>query len=303
MRSLIVGYGSIGKKHSKTLSNLGSEVAIVSSQDNIPYLAYKEIIKAIKSFNPNYVIICNPTDKHMLAILDLIKASFTGTVLIEKPLFNEMLEMPKNNFDNIFVAYNLRFHPALLKLKEILKVEKTLSANIYVGQYLPDWRPTQDYRKTYSAKKNKGGGVLRDLSHELDYTSWIFGDWKSLTSLGGKVSKLEIDSEDIYSILMETEHSPSLSIQMSYLDRIKQRKIIVNTDSHCIEVDLIQNYIKVDGDLQTYEIDSNYTYSDMHLSVISKKYTNLCTLDEGLKIMKLIKYIEKSNNLTWEYNE
>jgi len=303
MKSLIIGYGSIGKRHLSVLKDLNCPVAIVSKQDDLPGLCFKNIDKAIKDFNPQYVVICNSTNDHFNTLSILAKNNFTGTVLIEKPIFSSYSELPINDFKNVFVGYNLRFHPVLLRLKEILSLQKVLSANIYVGQFLPDWRPNQDYKKTYSANKESGGGVLRDLSHELDYTSWLFGTWKSLTSQGGKVSKLEIDTEDIFTILMKSNQNQSISIQMSYLDRIKQRKILINTEYDFIEVDLIKNYIKINGSNNTFSIDINSTYIDMHSSVINNQDSNICNVEEGLKTMKLIKAIEESNGLKWVHNE
>ena len=122
--------------------------------------------------------------------------------------------------NRVFVAYNFRFHPVLNYLRKELKDQQVISTNIYCGQYLPGWRPNTDYRKCYSSSKKEGGGVLRDLSHEIDYAIWLFGEYEKLTAIGGKYSSLEIDSEDCISILLKMEKCNIVNITLNYLDKI-----------------------------------------------------------------------------------
>jgi len=114
-------------------------------------------------------ITCN----HYNSFMELNESGYSGKLLIEKPVFLEPCPIPQSGFEKVFVAYNLRFHPVIQKLHEFVKGKEVYSIQAYVGQYLPDWRPGTDYSKCYSASKAQGGGVLRDLSHELDYINWI----------------------------------------------------------------------------------------------------------------------------------
>ena len=129
---------------------------------------------------------------------ELAAAGYAGRVLVEKPLFGRSLSVPLNSFQSLSVAYNLRFHPLIQRLQDLLVGETVISVQAYVGQYLPDWRPDTDYRYSYSAKVAEGGGALRDLSHELDYLGWLFGAWSAVTAFGGHLSLLEIDSDDLF---------------------------------------------------------------------------------------------------------
>ena len=95
----------------------------------------------------------------------------------------------------IYVGYNLRFHPLLKYLKKYLSQsnDKLLSVNIYAGSYLPDWRKNTNYVKSYSASKRKGGGVELDLSHEIDYASWLFGKFNILEIINSKIIGNQMD--------------------------------------------------------------------------------------------------------------
>ena len=201
MKALIIGYGSIGQRHHLILNELGVEVKILSKHENNDDINFKSLYFIIKDYKPSYIIVSNITSDRFLIYKYLVKMKYAGKVLLEKPAFDKLYNFNLNHKFNCFVGYNMRYHPLLLQLKKDLKGEKIISAQSYVGQYLPYWRKNRDYKLIYSAIKSKGGGVLRDLSHELDYLSWLFGSWTKLISIGGKLSKLEVDSDDNYSIL------------------------------------------------------------------------------------------------------
>jgi predicted dehydrogenase len=259
---------------------------------------YSKLQEALCFWNPDYVVIANRTSQHYEAIRILIEESFTGYVLVEKPLFEQVVELPSNKFSRIFVAYNFRFSPLILNLKKILeKSPKIISANIYVGSYLPDWRANTDYRECYSAQKQEGGGVLRDLSHELDYISWLFGSWQKLTALGGKFSSLEIDSDDLYSLLIQTNHCSVVTLQMSYLDRVPRRHIVVNTNQETIVVDLCKNTITINGVIESFRIERDDTYRTEHQAILTENFENLCTLEEAKETLLAIQAAEKASSL------
>src|SRR3990167_7543788 len=166
---LIVGYGSIGRRNADIMSSLKQSVFLVTQQNNSNYICYSSVADALMQNKFDYIVIANPTHLHAETLRDIVSNNFCGTLLIEKPLFSTPVVFDNVHHLPIFVGYNLRFHPVLQRLKEILIDEKIISFSVRVGQYLPTWRSQVDYRDCYSAKKNQGGGVLRDLSHELDY--------------------------------------------------------------------------------------------------------------------------------------
>jgi len=224
----------------------------------------------------------------------LAQLGYTGTVLVEKPLFGKWVEPSAFPFRNVFVAYNLRFHPVIQRLKALLQGERILSVQAYVGQYLPHWRPASDYRASYSASAEQGGGVLRDLSHELDYLIWMLGKWQRISALGGRYSALEITSDDIFALMLVTPQCPIVTLQLNYLDRLARWFVIINTCSHTIEADLIRGTITLDGDSVAFTTERNDTYRAMHQAILSGNTSTLCSLEEGVEILKLIDAAERA---------
>lgn len=293
MRALVVGYGSIGSRHARLLTELRCEVSVVSSR-SIDFQAHYRTLKEGLSGNPDYVVIANRTSRHYETLEELAALGFMGTVLIEKPLFHKEEDLPRMAFKGAFVGYNLRFHPVLQKLRTVLQSEKVISVQAYVGQYLPSWRPGTDYRTSYSADSNAGGGVLRDLSHELDYLNWLLGGWEQLTAAGGRYSSLEINSDDAWMIMMKTAKCPLVSVQLNYLDRLTRRRVLVNTDDHTIEADLIQGSLMIDDEIEKVEIERDLTYREQHRAVLEGRTDTLCSIQEGMAVMNMIHAIERS---------
>lgn len=304
MKAVVIGYGSIGARHTRLLTGLGCTVAVVSCRDISYELSFSAIREALQEIEPEYVVIANKTNEHYSTLLELNGCGLRSTILVEKPLFNTSEILPASICTNIFVAYNLRFHPVLQRLRSILEREQVISCSVYVGQYLPEWRPGTDYRQGYSAHKAEGGGVLRDLSHEIDYLHWLFGDWERLTALGGKHSQLEIDSDDIYAVLAKFNRCSVVMLQMNYLERVPRREIIVNTQTQTIKADLIQNFIEVNGCKEVFTVERDYTYLEQHRALLFNCRKHLCTLAEGMSVVKTIEAIETASNFGgWVENE
>ncbi len=301
MKALVIGYGSIGQRHTRLLAKLGCQVAVMSRRSINFAPHYFDLTQALVDWNPEYVVVANRTNEHYQIIKSLANEGFQGRILVEKPLFEHLSKVPQRNFSLEAVAYNLRCHPLLKKLKSLLDNSGELvTANIYVGSYLPSWRPNVDYQQSYSACKDQGGGVLRDLSHEIDYTFWLFGSWHRLTAAGGKLSHLEIDSDDAHTLLMETQRCPLVSMHLNYLDRIPRREVVVNTNQHTIRVDLINNTITINGVQEMIKVDLDDTYRAEHQAVLAGNAKELCTFDEALETLKTIESVERAATLhTW----
>lgn len=292
MNALVIGYGSIGQRHARILTELGVKVSVVS-QRQIDYpCAYSKVAEAINAEKPDYIIISNKTSEHYNTLRELENIGYDGLVLVEKPVFDKDYDCIPQFSPDIYVAYNLRFHPLIRELYSLLQTQDIISVHAYVGQYLPTWRPHQDYRLGYSAKSAEGGGVLRDLSHELDFLMWILGDWKRLTALGGKLSSLEIDSEDIVSILMETAKCPVVSVQLNYIDKFVRRDIVVNTMESTIFVDLVNGIMRINDQTHHVNVNRDDTYRSQHEAVLNQDTSVLCTYQHGIKVVQTIEAIE-----------
>lgn len=294
MKCCVVGFGSIGKRHARILSDLKHDVYVVSSQKEIHFKTFPNLDAALKNENFEYIVVANPTALHIVTLLELKKHGYKGKVLVEKPLFSQN---KKNDFSdmNICVAYNLRFHPLLQKLKEKIKDQVIISAYSYVGQFLPTWRPGRDYSDSYSANKEMGGGVLRDLSHELDFLLWLFGPVKKVASLGGRYSSLKINSEDSFTILAQSEKCPQMAIHLNYTDRLTQRFLILNTDENTFKLDFIESSLEDDNSKEKISIEPDDTYRSQHLSFINGDKGALCSYSEGVEVMNWIHIIEQAH--------
>ena len=302
MKTVVVGYGSIGQRHAEVLSEQGHEVAIVSRRDINHQNRFSNIEEAVNEFQPSYTIIASSTNEHQKDIQGLSDTGFTGLLMIEKPVYAHGIAAIPSQFSRAKVAFNLRFHPALLRFREELASREVHTVSAYVGSYLPSWRPTADYRKGYSANPSRGGGVLRDLSHELDFLLWIFGDWNKLTSLGGHFSNLEISSDDVYSILFATDRVPAISLNMNYLDTTTRRNVTALTDKGSVHLDLVQGTVSTPQGTETYSVERNDTYNAQHAAMLKDDNTIICDISEGLKVMRMIDAVENAAQQdTWVY--
>ncbi len=292
--AIVVGYGSIGQRHARVLRELGCEVAVVSRRpvDHKPLFA--TLAEALSALPADYVVVANETSAHASAVEDLLANRYAGRLLIEKPLGAMPAALFNAPFQLAAVGYNLRFHPVMAALAQAIAGERLIAMQAYCGQYLPDWRPGTDYRKSYSADPARGGGVLRDLSHELDYLLWLGGAWRRVAGVGGHLSSLEIRSDDCWALLLELERCPTVSVQINYLDRPGRRQVIVNTVDHTYSADLIRGTLARDGREQAFEVAADHTYRAQHRAILAGDASRLCSLAQGHRIMQLIAASEQA---------
>ncbi|WP_251963087.1 Gfo/Idh/MocA family protein [Salinibacter ruber] len=301
MRSVVVGYGSIGRRHSRLLDELGCQVSVVSRRSIDHPNRYPTLRKVFEDSRPDYVVVANRTSEHAGTLEELAQLGFNGPVLVEKPLANTPISLPAGISEETFVAYNFRFHPLVNDLRDRIEGEKIVSVDAYAGEFLPNWRPDRDYRETYSAHPEQGGGVIRDLSHELDYLNWLLEGWSRVAALGGQLSELEISSDDVFILLLETGRCPAVTVHLNYLDREPHRTVRVNTTEHTLEADLIDGSLSIDGALVSeYDLERDATYQAEHEAILNEEYGRLCTAEEALDIMGLIDAAEESaSNYAW----
>jgi len=252
MDFLVIGCGSIGKRHIRNLKALGHnvEAADVSAESRkaieaeLAVRTYEDLEGALAG-HPEAVVVCTPPSTH----LDLAaKALDAGAhVFIEKPVsdglkgIDRLERLAKKKGKIVQVGYNLRYTPGLSKLKEAIgsgAYGKPLSARVIFGQYLPYWRPGTDYRKGYTGKKSLGGGIVLDDSHELDYICWLLGKPKSVACFARKVSSLEVDTEDTADILVDFESGAVANIHMDFVRQDYAR----NCEIHCEKGTLVWKF-------------------------------------------------------------
>ncbi len=208
-RILIVGLGSIGKRHLRLARQFypGADIRVLRHQPTNDLPEYSNgVFSSIEdacAFLPMIAVIASPATFHISTALAL--AELGVHLLIEKPLSASMtgvvklLETCKKQNLVLFTGYNLRFLPSLQHFRVLLSegaIGRILSIRVEVGQYLPSWRSGSDYRKGVSARRELGGGALLELSHELDYLRWIFGEIEWIKATLSRQSDLDIDVED-----------------------------------------------------------------------------------------------------------
>lgn len=298
MRVAIVGYGSIGARHARILRELGLDVAVVSRREVDVPDRYPTIEAALASGAIDYVVIANKTSAHGDALNALATAGYAGHVLVEKPVMHAVEPLLPTGFASLHVAFNLRFHPVIGQLRAALDGASIISVQAYVGQYLPDWRPGTDYRASYSSRAADGGGALRDLSHELDYLGHLFGRWQRVCAVGGHLSALEGDSDDVFALMIAFKRCPIALVQLNYLDRLGRREIIVNSATATIAADLIgtRAQVTIDRHSSPVQVATDESYRAMHQAVLGEgQATLLCDFDSAIATLRLIEAAERSS--------
>lgn len=301
MNLLIIGYGSIGGRHGRLASEAGLKVACVSHNPECPYPCFASVASAINEWKPNRVIVANPTADHLCTLKALDEAGYTGSTLVEKPLFASPAHFIPRYPEQVFVAYNLRFHPLIQRVRELLHGLPIYSAEFHAGQYLPDWRPGTNYRNSYSADRHRGGGVLRDLSHELDLSMWLCGPAQHIVAVGGRFSELDIESDDVYMVIARTEKCPAVAITLNYLNHTAQRTIRINAKGLTANLDLIAGRLEINGAAYIHEIERDYTYRSQLTHFIEGKRAIICSFGEGEYLTRFISSAEASiTQLAWQ---
>ena len=310
-RLAIIGLGSIGRRHLRIISEIRPdiEIIIVRSGNGMPcneeQLASKIVfsIKEAISFGIQAAIISSPATFHLQQSLYLAKNGVH--LLIEKPLSNtskglhELLKVVNTNNIIAMVGYVLRYDAGAIKFKNWLDnkiVGEILHARIECGSYLPDWRPNQDYKKTVSASSKLGGGVLLELSHEIDYLHWFFGKPLDVQAKINNSLELDIDVEDQADLLLSSLQGYPISLQIDFNRRyLKRECVIISTQG-----ELIWNAVDQKVTLRTInEKTLNYEYHNERDDIyntqlksffecIEKGNKPKVSIEDGMNVVRLI---------------
>jgi predicted dehydrogenase len=254
MRLGIVGFGSIGRRHVENARALGlSDILLVRSGRpgagaNPWGLRELPDIAALLTERPDAVIVATPTALHLPAAAACVEARVP--VLVEKPLSHsregtaELAAAARRYGSLLMPAHNLRFHPGIRAARQHLvagAVGPPITSRFFVGQYLPNWKPDTDYRATYSADPELGGGVTLDLIHEIDLARWWSGPFARVGAWIGHVSALEIRTEDVAEILLERVGGGVATVHLDYLYHPYGRWCEVTGDRGTLRFDYVAN--------------------------------------------------------------
>jgi predicted dehydrogenase len=234
MRSfLVVGCGSIGRRHMQNLRQLGvtSIYAQDESADRLQAACDELQVQRLDGKRAfDLVLVCTPPSSHVAIAREAIAGG--ANVFIEKPISNDLdgvsqlIDEARKKQRFIAVGYNMRFNRGVRMLKEAVDrgdVGKPLIVRAEVGQYLPDWRPGTDYRQGYNASAAMGGGIILDASHEIDYVRWLAGDVEAVSCTAGHLSSLEIETEDTAAITMRMRTGGIAEVHLDSIQRAYSR--------------------------------------------------------------------------------
>ena len=246
MKFLIAGLGSIGRRHFRNLISLGEKdiVLLRTRKATLPddelagFPVETDIQEALKKHKPDAVIVANPTSMHLDIAIPAAEADCH--ILLEKPVSNSLeridilQQAAQNSGSKILVGFQFRHHPTLNKARELIQEDalgKILTVHAHWGEYLPQWHPWEDYRQSYAARADLGGGAIVTLTHPLDYLRFILGEVESLWSFNGHISPLDLDVEDVAEIGLKFKNGAIGGVHLNYFQRPPIHKLeIVGTN-------------------------------------------------------------------------
>jgi predicted dehydrogenase len=249
---LILGCGSIGKRHLGNLlsARAGEVLAFDIRPDRANEVRARFGIEVLVDLEqalarcPRVAFVTAPTSLHIP--LALQAARHGCHLFIEKPLSHsregveELLATVRQQNLLTLVGCNMRFHPGLRMVKQLLQdnvIGRIVAVRAEVGQYLPDWHPSEDYRQGYSARSDLGGGVILDAIHEIDYVRWLLGPVRSVACFTGKLSRLDIGTEDTAALLLRFADGAVGEVHLDYVQRTYSRTCHVIGDEGTIRWD------------------------------------------------------------------
>jgi len=287
---IVHGTGSIGTRHLRVLEGLGVPTLALSVRS--PTSTYNTAHGATAA------VIATTTGRHLADAHDAIRAGLH--LLVEKPLAADAkgiaaLERAARDANRlVFVGCCLRFDAALLRFRaQLPRIGAIRRVRIECQSYLPDWRPGTDYRASYSARRDEGG-VLRDLIHEIDYASWLFGWPSTVTARIGNTGALGIESEEWAELAWEVG-ATEVSMRLDYITKPARRVMRAEGERGAIEVDLIQH--RVDDVSVPQERDEMMRdQANAFLSaIVGGDAGQLATLEEGARALAICDAARISN--------
>ena len=322
MKFLIAGFGSIGRRHFRNLRSLGENDILFyrTNQSTLPddeikaYQVETDLQRAL-AYHPTAVIISNPTAFHLKVAIPAVEAGCH--VLLEKPISHSMdgvetfVRLVQEKDVQVLVGYQFRFHPGLQKIKSLLNEQvlgKVISVNAHWGEYLPGWHPWENYKQSYSARADLGGGVVLTLSHPLDYLRWLFGEVESVSGFVSTSGDLGIEVEDTAVINLKFENGMLGSVYLDYNQRPASHRLEIIGSEGTIQWDYkdgaVRWYQSAKGQNNVWheykppkDFDRNTMFlSQMEhfLNVINGKELPRCTLHDGVRALQIAMAVYES---------
>ena len=321
----IIGLGSIGSRYLGILKSRFRDIEIIvvrsgKGSRSLDEKLANDVVYSIEDsikMGVEAAIISSPATEHLEQAIKLTKAGVH--ILIEKPLsislngIQELIQIINKNKVIALVGYVLRYDPAANAFKNYIDsntLGNILSVNINCSSFLPDWRPDKDYKQSVSASKDLGGGVLLELSHELDYMSWFFGEIESTYALLYNSNLLGIDVEESADLIIKSYSGYPISIHLDFNSQFSSRKCKVNGSKGSLIWDALEKTVlyrqvghKQKIDRFEFERDDLFIKQINHfLDCINNNSTPLVSINDAINTLELIEASRKSNELSKRVN-
>jgi len=309
----------MGRRHMRNLISLGEKDIILlrTRKATLPddeiagYPVETDIYEAIKKHKPDAVIVSNPTSLHLDIAIPAAQAGCS--ILLEKPIshsmerIDELISAVKKYNTKVLVAFQFRFHPSLIKVKELIsngEIGRIISANVHFGEYLPAWHPWEDYRISYAARADMGGGVVATQCHSLDYLPWLVGERvESVFGYTAKLSDLEIDVEDTAKIALRFASGALGSLHLDFNQQPPEHHFTIVGTNGTIKWNLAGKiYQPEKKDWVEYPIPASWERNVMFLEqtkhfvdVVKGNASPSCTLEDGIQVQRLVEAVHQSN--------
>jgi len=317
-RTLVVGSGSIARRHIANLRALwpDGEVACVSASGRkieageTKATTLLQALEEALDWKPEFAVIASPAPLHLKHAARLV--TFGIPVLIEKPVSHTLegqetwISQLEEHAARIDVAYNLRLLPSAQQFKRGIEdglIGRVMNVLVDVGQYLPDWRPQDNYRKGVSARRELGGGALLELSHEFDYLRWFFGGFDNGFCHASTSGSLELDVEDRADVILSHPDGLVANVHMDFLQRYPRRTCKAIGEEGSLIWNPIANSVTLatrEGERQLYAEpgwDRNLMYQDLlrHFAMVARGEAEpLVGFHHALDTLRLVELLKLS---------
>jgi len=322
MKFLIAGLGSIGRRHLNNLLALGQRDILLYRthrgtlpNDDLNGIPVETNLEDALAQRPDAVIISNPTSLHLDIAIPAVEAGCH--IFLEKPISHSLERVDilqsavARNTVQVLVGYQFRFHPGLQKTRQLLiegLIGKPLTVRAHWGEYLPDWHPWEDFRTSYSARPDLGGGVVLTLSHPLDYLRWIIGEVAELWAFTGQISELGLQVEDTAEIGLRFRDGTIGSVHLNYTQIPTSHRLEITGSKGTIRWNnsngAVNLYTAEEEHWQVFPTPLDFERNQLFLSqmqhfinVVEGKTEPKCTLTDGKKALQLALAAHKSQEV------
>jgi predicted dehydrogenase len=320
MTGLLVGYGSIGRRHLTNLHRLGvTDWAVVhSGQGTLPLQSpgpariYSDLSEALEKESPSFAVIANPTSMHVPTALACAAAGCA--LLIEKPISHsldgvEELEAAATALRlKAVVGFQFRFHPALQRIRDLVRSGELgvpLHARVIWAEYLPSWHPWEDWRKGYAARAELGGGVHHTICHPFDYLRMIFGDPVTLFATLRQDGPLGLSVPEAADVVLSFAEGLTAQVHLDYWCRPPMHRMDLICSRGSVHWDYLTGLLEVsdpNGEgCRSVAYPGVEGRNDLFLSeaahflgVIGEGEPSGCGIDDGIAVVRICDAIDRS---------